>query len=74
MTNPFTTATSGLDHFFLPTYDAVKTFMEHGTSDEIDLTKHITVDAYPANYDDSVDYRSTPSPPQHSDLVDLIHR
>ncbi len=57
----------------LPSYEEIKTFMEHGSSEELDFSKHLDVRPVPGDvYDEDRIFQSTPSPPGHRDLVELL--
>lgn len=61
--------------FLLPTYEDIKNFLEHGRSDEADIKTHLGLKPIPDDtHDEDKIFRSTPSPPRHRDLVEILHR
>lgn len=61
--------------FLLPTNEDIKNFIEHGENDEMDIISDTGFKPIPSDtHDEDTIFRSTPSPPYHRDLVDILHR
>lgn len=60
--------------FSLPTYEAIKNFMEHGRNDEVDIRSHLDLKPTPSDASDEDKLFKLSSPARHRDLVEILHR